>query len=136
MKMRALYFTSKKKLISLAEYLSKNSDDYKADKIPPDYSLDKQRLLVMAVSTGDPIPDVLRRFSAGMTPDKAKNVALITDSSEANIKSLINVLSEGGANIIEDVMYVKTGFLSFGGASDDEKKQADEWFEKILTQVK
>ncbi len=136
MKMRALFFTSKKKLISLAEYLSKNSDEYKADKIPPDYSLDKQRLLVMLVSTSNPLPDVLRRFSAGMSPDKAKNVAIITDGTEENAKALINVLKEGGSNVIEDVMYVKTGFLSFGGASDEEKKQADTWFEKILTQLK
>ncbi len=136
MKMRALYFTSKKKLISLAEYLSKNSDDYKADKIPPDYSLDKQRLLVMAVSTGDPIPDVLRRFSSGMSPDKAKNVAIITDSNEANAKALIKVLSEGGSNVIEDVLYIKTGFLSFGGANDEEKKLADEWYEKIVARLK
>ncbi len=136
MKMRALHFTSKKKLISLAEYLSKNSDEYKADKIPPDYSLDKQRLLVMSVSTGNPIPDVLRRFSVGMSPDKAKNVAIITDATEENAKELIKVLAEGGSNVIEDVMYVKTGFLSFGGANDDEKKQADEWFEKVVAQLK
>ncbi len=136
MKMRALHFTKKKKLIELAEYLSKNSDEYKADKIPPDYSLDKQRLLVMTVSISSPIDDVLRRFSAGMSPDKAKNVAIITDATPDNAKALIDVLSAGGSNIIDDVMYVKTGFLPFGSASADEKKQADTWFENILTKLK
>lgn len=134
--MRTLYFSGKKKIITLAQYLEKNSDNYKADKIPPDYSLDKERLLVLAVSTASPIPDVLRRFCSGMTPDKAKNVAIITDSTEANAKALIDVLKAGGSNVIEDVMYVKTGLLSFGGASDEEKKQADEWFERISADLK
>lgn len=136
MKMRTLYFSGKKKLVSLAQYLEKNSDNYKADKIPPDYSLDKERLLIMAVSTSNPIPDILRRFSAGMTPDKAKNVAIITDATEENAKALIEVLKAGGSNVIEDVMYVKTGFLPFGSASEDEKKQADAWYEKIVANLK
>ncbi len=136
MKMRTLYFSGKKKLVALAQHLEKNSDNYKADKIPPDYSLDKERLLIMAVSTSNPIPDILRRFSAGMTPDKAKNVALITDATEENAKALIDVLKAGGSNVIENVLYVKTGFLPFGSASEEEKKQADAWYEKIITELK
>lgn len=51
MKMRVLYFSGKKKIADLSDYLSKNVDEGKEDLvIPPAYSLQNERFLVLGVS--------------------------------------------------------------------------------------
>lgn len=136
MKMRVIYFSKKKKMIDLAEYLSKNSDEYKPDTIPPDYSLDKEKLLVLGMSKLEKLPDEVRRFCTNFKPGIVKNVALYTDRPESEAKAFIALVRETGGNILDNVLYVKSEFLPFKKASDEEKKAADEWFEKILPQLK
>ena len=136
MKMRVIYYSSKKKIADLAEYLSKNSDDYKPDTIPPDYSLDKEKLLVLGMSKLKKLPDDVRRFVTNLKPATVKNIALYTDRPEEEAKEFVKLLRDGGANVIENVFYVKSEFLSFKKASEEEKKAADEWFESILPQLK
>lgn len=136
MKMRVIYFSKKKKMVDLAEYLSKNSDDYKPDVIPPDYSLDREKLLVLGMSSLLKLPDDVRRFCSNLKPGTVKNVALYTDRPEKEAAEFTAKLKESGANVIDDVLFVKSSFLPFSGASDEEKKQADEWFERILPRLK
>ena len=83
MKMRVIYYSNAKKIEDLAEYLSKNSDDYKPDTIPPDYSLDKEKLLVLGMSKLKKLPDDVRRFVTNLKPATVKNIALFTDRPEA-----------------------------------------------------
>jgi hypothetical protein len=134
--MRVIYYSNAKKIEDLAEYLSKNSDDYKPDTIPPDYSLDKEKLLVLGMSKLKKLPDDVRRFVTNLKPATVKNIALFTDRPEAEAKEFVKLLRDSGANVIENVFYVKSEFLPFKKASDEEKKAADEWFESILPQLK
>lgn len=136
MKMRVIYYSKKKKISDLAEYLSKNSDDYKPDTIPPDYSLDKEKLLVLGMSKLVKLPDDVRRFCTNLKPAAVKNIALYTDRPESEAKEFIKMMRESGANIFDSVLYVKSEFLSFKKASAEEKKAADEWFETLLPQLK
>ena len=136
MKMRVIYYSGKKKMENIAEHLSKNSDDYKPDTIPPDYSLDKEKLLVLGMSKLTKLPDDVRRFCTNLKPATVKNVALYTDRPEAEAKEFIKTLRESGANILDNVFYVKSEVLPFKKATEDEKKAADEWFEQILPQLK
>ena len=136
MKMRVIYCSKKKKIVDLAEYLSKNSDDYKPDTIPPDYSLDKEKLLVLGMSKLKKLPDDVRRFCMNLKPATVKNIAIYTDRPEAEAKEFIKLMRDSGANVIENVLYVKSEFFSFKKASPEEKKAADEWFESILPQSK
>ncbi|MBR6921050.1 MAG: hypothetical protein IKH51_02535, partial [Clostridia bacterium] len=136
MKMRVIYYSNAKKIEDLAEYLSKNSDDYKPDTIPPDYSLDKEKLLVLGMSKLKKLPDDVRRFVTNLKPATVKNIALFTDRPEAEANEFVKLLRDSGANVIENVFYVKSEFLPFKKASDEEKKAADEWFESILPQLK
>lgn len=136
MKMRVIYYSGKKKIADLAEYLSKNSEDYKADTIPPDYSLDKEKLLVLGLSISSKLPDEVRRFCTNLKPDRAKNIAIYTDSTPEAAAQFIELIKGAGANVIDNILYVKSEFLPFKKASDDEKAAADEWFEKILAQIK
>ncbi len=136
MKMRVIYYSNAKKIEDLAEYLSKNSDDYKPDTIPPDYSLDKEKLLVLGMSKLKKLPDDVRRFVTNLKPATVKNIALFTDRPDAEANEFVKLLRDSGANVIENVFYVKSEFLPFKKASDEEKKAADEWFESILPQLK
>lgn len=136
MKMRVIYYSKNKKIAELAEYLSKNSDDYKPDTIPPDYSLDKEKLLVLGMSKLSKLPDDVRRFCLNLKPATVKNIALFTDRPEDEAKEFIKLLKESGANILDTVLYVKSEFLPFKKAAPEEKKAADEWFESILPQLK
>ncbi len=136
MKMRVIYFSKKKKMIDLAEYLSKNSDEYKPDMIPPDYSLDKEKLLVLGMSQLVKLPDDVRRFCTNFKPGIVKNVALYTDRPESEAKAFIDMVRENGGNILDDVYYVKSEFLPFKKATEEEKKGADEWFERILPKLR
>lgn len=136
MKMRVIYYSNAKKIEDLAEYLSKNSDDYKPDTIPPDYSLDKEKLLVLGMSKLKKLPDDVRRFVTNLKPATVKNIALFTDRPEAEANEFVKLLRDSGANVIESVFYVKSEFLPFKKASDEEKKAADKWFESILPQLK
>ena len=136
MKMRVIYFSGRKKIQNIAEYLSKNSDDYKPDTIPPDYSLDKEKLLVLGMSKLTKLPDDVRRFCTNLKPATVKNIALYTDRPEAEAKEFIKTLRESGANILDNVFYVKAEILPFKKATEDEKKAADEWFESILPELK
>ena len=123
MKMRVIYFSSKKKILDLADHLSKNSDDYKPDKIPPDYSLDKEKLLVLGMSQLSKLPDEVRRFVTNLRPGVVKNVALYTDRPEKEASEFIAKLRENDTNVIDDVLYVKSEFLPFKKASDEEKSR-------------
>jgi flavodoxin len=136
MKMRVIYYSGKKKIADIAEHLSKNSDDYKPDTIPPDYSLDKEKLLVLGMSKLSKLPDDVRRFCTNLKPQTVKNIALYTDRPEAEAKEFIKLLRESGANIFDTVLYLKPEVLPFKKATEEEKKAADEWFEQILPQLK
>ena len=136
MKMRVIYFSKKKKMADLAEVLSENSDGYKPDTIPPDYSLDREKLLVLGMSKLTNLPDAVRRFCVNLKPATVKNVALYTDRPEAEAKEFIEMMRGTGANILDTVHYVKSEFLPFKNATEEEKKDAKEWFESILPQLK
>ena len=136
MKMRVIYYSKKKKMSDLALYLSKNSDEYKPDTIPPDYSLDKEKLLVLGMSKLSKLPDDVRRFCMNLGPSITKNVALYTDRTPEEAAVFVKALRDSGANVLDDILYVKSEFLPFKKASEEEKKQADEWFEKILPRIK
>ena len=46
------------------------------------------------------------------------------------------MVRENGGNILDDVYYVKSEFLPFKKATEEEKKGADEWFERILPKLR
>ena len=72
------------KMKEIAAYLAKNGN-YASDVIPPAYSCDRERLVVLCVSTGK-TSDAFRRFCQELSKDKAQNVALIVDGSETDAK--------------------------------------------------
>ena len=139
MKMRVLTSTKKGKLLVLADRVATKAEStYKVDSIPPDYSLDRERLLVIVATVKSSLSDSFRRFCTDLSKDRAANVALIADGLPEDVAKLKEIIKEAGTNFIDDVLTI-TGGLPFKFAkkvTPEEEKAVDEWTDRILATVK
>ena len=133
MKMRALVVSRKGKLKTIGEMLAKNGT-YAADVIPPAYSCDRERLVVIIASLSSSMPDAFRRFCQELSKDKAQNVALIVDGSETDAKMVANWIKDAGANVIDNILYFPVGlFASFSKTlTPEETSKVNAWYESVL----
>ena len=135
MKMRVLYATKKKKLINIAEMITNNYATDKIncmDTIPPAYSCDNMRLVVILATVGKTAPNQVVLFCKELTKARSANVAFVIDGPEEGAKVLLDAVKEAGSNVIEDVLYIKGGLPFIGGAVKDEEKAAvTAWMDKI-----
>ena len=139
MKMRVLTSTKKGKLLVLADRVAAKAEStYKVDSIPPDYSLDRERLLVIVATVKSSLSDSFRRFCTDLSKDRAANVALIADGLPEDVAKLKEIIKEAGTNFIDDVLTI-TGGLPFKfvkKVTPEEEKAVDEWTDRILATVK
>ena len=137
LKMRFLYYSGKNKMKAYADIVKKEfglSDFNSIDIIPPAYSCENERLVVLAVSGKGEPDDVLRRFCIELNKKKAQNVALFVDGDEKLANKLLEVLRTTGTNVIDNVKYVKIGL--FGGkVTDDEKASIIDWAHSIVDSI-
>ena len=135
MKMRALVSTNKGKLKTIGELLAKKGEKGQPDVIPPAYSCDRERLLVLVATLRSNMPDSFRRFCQELSKDKAQNVALIVDGTEANAKMVADWISAAGANVIDDILYfpVKGLFAGFSKSlTPEETSKVNAWYENVV----
>ena len=141
LKMRFLYYSGKSKIKAMAEVVKKEFDlsqNHNAiDIIPPAYSCENERLVILAVSGKGEPDDVLRRFCSELNKKKAQNVALLVDGDEKMGNRLLGVLKETGTNVFDEVKYVKIGGLPFlgGKVSDAEKQDLIAWVQSIINNL-
>ncbi len=141
LKMRFLYYSGKGKMKSIAaavknEFdLSQNANAI--DIIPPAYSCENERLVILAVSGKGEPDDILRRFCLELNKKKAQNVALMVDGDERFADKLIDAIKQTGTNFIDDVKYVKYGGMPFFGGklTDDEKNDVLTWVHSIVDSI-
>ena len=142
LKMRFLYYSGKAKMKAVAEIVKTEfelSQNHNAiDIIPPAYSCENERLVILAVSGKGEPDDVLRRFCFELDKKKAQNVALFVDGDEKMATRLLEVLKSTGTNVIENVKYVKFGGLPFlgGKVTDEEKADIVAWVKDIIENLK
>ena len=138
MKMRALVVSGKGKLKAIGEMLAKNGT-YAADVIPPAYSCDRERLVVIIATLRSSMPDSFRRFCQELSKDKAQNVALIVDGSEADAKMVSDWIIAAGANVSENILYfpVKGLFAGFAKTlTTEETAKVNAWYDAIVADLK
>lgn len=141
LKMRFLYFSKKAKMKAMAEAIKVEFDlaqNFNAiDIIPPAYSCENERLVILAVSGKGEPDDILRRFCFELNKKKAQNVALLIDGDEKLGTRLLEVLKETGTNVMENVKYVKIGGLPFLSSklSEEEKKDLIDWAREIVSNI-
>ncbi|MBR2388441.1 MAG: hypothetical protein IKB02_06695 [Clostridia bacterium] len=141
LKMRFLYFSKKAKIKAMAELVKAEFDlaqNHNAiDVIPPAYSCENERLVILAVSGKGEPDDILRRFCSELNKKKAQNIALLVDGDEKLASRLLETLEAAGSNVNRDVLYFKIGGLPFlgGKVSEDEKKTLLDWTHKVVDNI-
>ena len=132
-KMRILCTAGKKKLINIANMIKAEYDlsINSVDVIPPAYSCDKERIVILALSGKGDMPDDLRLFCRELTKVRASNVALMVDGNTAFADQVKGILKEAGTNVIEDVLFVKCGLPFLSGVKPEEKETVLTWVKQV-----
>ena len=137
-KMRVLC-SGKKKLQNLANCIKTKYElaFNSVDVIPPAYSCDKERVVILAVSAkgANGISDPLRRFCGELTKARAQNVALVVNGDEAAANAIKAILAEAGTNVIDEVFYINAGL--FGSKPNAQELQdAYAWVDRVIANLK
>ncbi len=133
MKMRVICYSKKKKMEGFCEAIAK-SQGCRWDKLPLAYPCDKERLTIFVATVPN---DDLRRMVAEMVKERSANVAFLIDGPEGSAKEYIDAVKTAGANVIDQVMYVRCGKLPFlGKVSEEEKAAAVKWTEEVIAAMK
>ena len=140
MRMRVLTRTSKGKLLSIADEVTKLIQADKAtDTIMPAYPCDGERLIVIVATAKSSMPDDFGRFMRSIKKSVSANIAFIIDGSPDNAAKIVEMAKTNDSNVIEDdILYIKGGlpFKFAKSVSADEMSQVKEWTEKILSKLK
>ena len=138
-KMRILYASNKKKIQAFANAIKAQYElaFNSVDVIPPAYSCDKERIVILAISAKGELSDPVIRFSRELTRARAQNVALLIDGDETAANKLKEILTEAGTNVIDEVMYVKGGLPIIGSNPKPEEKAAVfAWIDRVMENLK
>ena len=135
LKMRFLYYSKQAKMKALGEAIKQEFDlsqNHNAiDIIPPAYSCQKERLVILGISSKSDIDDVLRRFCSELNRERATNIALVMDGNEATANKIIDTLKQAGSNIIPEVQYITCGLFK-SKLTDEEKTAILSWIHDII----
>jgi hypothetical protein len=135
-KVRVLVFSKKGKMVSLGDAICMKLD-CKADKIPPAYPCENERLLFLGATIGKEIPAPLRMFCAGLNKTRAQNVALFVDGPESSVTEIKNILTQAGTKVANEV-YHSHGGLPFAFAkkiSEEERSGIVAWAQKLHAEI-
>jgi len=133
-KMRFLYYSKQKKMKALGELIKQEFqlDNINAfDIIPPAYSCEKERLVILGISAKGDLDDTVRRFCTELNPKKATNVAVVIDGNEIAANKVLDALKIAGTNIVGDVQYLTCGLFN-SKLTEEEKTKFVAWARDIV----
>ena len=136
-KMRVLH-TGKGKLAALAPMIHQEFqlDVNAMDKIPPAYSCNNERLVILMIATKGDLENQVRLFCRELTKARAQNVALVIDGNEAGAEYVKKLLTEAGTKVMDEVCYVKSSFLPFlNSVKDEEKNRVLDWARRMVNSL-
>ena len=140
MRMRVLTRTSKGKLITIANEVTKLiSADKATDTIMPAYPCDGERLIVIVATAKSSMPDDFGRFMRSVKKSVSANIAFIIDGSPENAAKIVEMAKTNDSNVLEDkILYVKGGlpFKFCKGVSESEMATVKAWVQDILASLK
>ena len=137
MKARVLIYPENQKKLSLLSGVLCAKLDCKADKIPPGYNCENEKLVIIGVKLGKDAPDDLARFCKALNKSRAQNVAFYYDAPKNVVDELMNNVREAGVNVISPALPCKTGGLPFlAKLTPEEKAEFESWLEKITAELK
>ena len=133
-KMRVLH-AEKGKVAALAPMIHKEFglDINAIDKLPPAYSCNNERVVILMIATKGEMENKVRLFCRELTKARAQNVALVIDGNEDGANKVKAILAEAGTNVKDEVFYVKSSFLPFlNSVKAEEKAAALAWAHRIV----
>ncbi len=139
-KMRVLYDSGKKKIKTIAAEIKAHYElgVNAVDAIPPAYSCDRERVVILMITAKGNIKDSLRLFCQELTKARAQNIALIMDGDEKaadNIKQVIKDVAENA--VYDEVLYINGGSALFGGAfKPEERTEVFAWLDRVIANLK
>lgn len=136
-KMRVLcYPENNKKLHTIAELIKAEYDlnVNAVDRIPPAYSCDKERLVILATQIKGNLPDGYRLFVRELTKARAANVAIIAAGDDACVEKTKELLREAGTNVIDEVKTVKVGLFNTK-VTEEEKADILAWVKSTVEKL-
>lgn len=135
-KMRVIYSTSKKKVLTFATAIGE-AFKCQVDDVPPGFPCDKEKLVVICMTMKDKPDDKLRRFCGELNKQRALNVALIVDGNKdcAGVKQVRDILTEAGTNVIDEVYTIDGGGFFSKKISLQERTDIVNWVDGVITKT-
>jgi len=138
--MRVLYDSGKKKIKNIAAEIKAHYDlgVNAVDVIPPAYSCDKERIVILMLSAKGDVKDSIRLFCQELTKARAQNIALIIDGDEKAANNVKQIIADVAQNsVYEEVLYINGGMPIFGGSIKPEERTAIfEWTDRVIANLK
>ena len=138
--MRVLYDSGKKKIKTIANEIKAHYDlgVNAVDTIPPAYSCEKERIVILMLTAKGDVKDSIRLFCQELTKARAQNIALIIDGDENAANRVKQIIAEVANNAVYDeVLYINGGLPIFGGSVKPEERTAIfEWVDRVIANLK
>ena len=136
-KMRVLCTPGKKKLVGITQMIKQEFElnINAADVIPPAYSCDKERLVVLVVTCKGSLKDDIRLFISELNKSRTANVALMIDGTPDGDKYVRSLLATTGTNVCEKTLYINGGNLFNNKISDAEKSEIIAWVNECIASI-
>jgi hypothetical protein len=139
-KMRVLYDSGKKKVKNIAAEIKAHYDlgVNAVDVIPPAYSCDKERIVILMLTAKGDVKDSIRLFCQELTKARAQNIALIIDGDEKAANNVKQIIADVAQNaVFDEVLYINGGMPIFGGSLKPEERTAIfEWTDRVIANLK
>ena len=137
-KMRVLYSSSKAKIRSFVGLIKSEYDlgVNSVDVIPPAYSCDKERAVVLIISASGKLQNKDILFLKEMTKLRSANTALVIDGDQNAANAAKALLSEAGTNVFDEVLFIKGGIPFLKGYKPEEKDALLAWVSRFVNQLK
>ncbi len=135
-KMRVLVASPKKKMLTMANNIKTEFDlvPNAVDKIPPAYSCDKERIVILAVPAKQNA--ITEKFCKELNKTRAGNVAILIDGTANDAESLKETLKNAGTNVIDEVFCTKCGIPFIGAVKPEENTALIEWVNRVIAELK
>ena len=135
MRMRVLTQTTKGKLLTIADEVTKLIEADKAtDVIMPAYPCDGERLIIIVASAKAEMPDSFQRFMRSLKKSVTANIAFIIDGTPENAQKIVDMAKTNDSNVIEDnILYLNGGlpFKFMKKVTPEEMQKVTEWVAAI-----
>ena len=134
MKMRVLTATNKGKLLAIADAISAEKSNYKADVIPPAYPCETERIVIIVATAATKYSTATEIFCKNLNKFQAQNIAFIIDGTPEKAQYLIDLVKSAGSHVCDEVLYINGG-LPFKFAKKitaEESTKVSEWLERTL----